>query len=207
MSSGRGASLRGFTVIELVVASSIIVIITTVLLFRHGQFNSSILLRALSYSVALSIRQAQLYGTSVRETASGSATFPSYGVYFKSGDATHYFLGADSNPINNTIATDGSEDVTPPSPYKIGSGFQIKSFCATVASTGADHCYTNDGISNDTITTLTIRFLRPNPDALIVTDAGAVYSQAYVQLESPGEDTRGITVTSTGQISVGLSGT
>lgn len=193
---------RGFTVIELMVASSIIIVITTVLLFRHERFNSSTILRSLSYSVALSVRQAQLYGTSVRETSSGSAVFPSYGLYFKSGDTTHYFLAADSN-ANNVIATDGSEDISPPSPYTISGGYMIKDFCATVVATGVNHCK-----STGEIDTLTVRFVRPNLDALVSTNqSGYQYSSAYIQLESPGEDTRGITVTSTGQISVGLSGT
>lgn len=207
-SSKKISILGGFTVIELMVASSIIIIMTTVLLFRHERFNSSTILRSLAYGVALSVRQAQLYGTSVRETdCSGSSCFPSYALYFKFSDATHYFLGADING-DGTIEDDGSEDITPPSPYKISSGYKLKSFCAKVASTGADHCYTDNGISDDILTTLTLRFLRPNPDALIVTNqAGVVYSQAYIQIESPGEDTRGITITSTGQISVGLAGT
>ena len=197
------AGRQGFTLIELLVVSSIVIIITTVLLFRHERFNSATLLRSLGYSVALSIRQAQLYGTSVREVTSGGIFAPSYGIYFKSGDTTHYFLAADLNQ-NGAIATDGSEDVSP-SPYNINGGYQIKDFCAYVASGGAAHCK-----SNGIITSFTIRFVRPNPDALFVTDAPGgpyLYSSAYIQLESPGEDTRGITITTTGQISVGISGT
>ena len=199
--SKRRPALGGFTIIELLVASSIIIIITTVLLFRQGRFNSSTLLRSLAYSVALSVRQAQTYGTSVRETAPGGIFAPSYGVYFKSGDTTHYFLAADLNS-NGSIATDGSEDVSP-SPYTIRGDYQIKDFCAYVQGSGALHCK-----SNGIITVLAIRFVRPNPDAIFVTDqAGYQYSSAYIQLESPGEDTRSITITTTGQISVGTSGT
>jgi prepilin-type N-terminal cleavage/methylation domain-containing protein len=193
---------RGFTVIELMVASAIILIITSVILFRQSRFNSATLLRSLAYSMALSIRQAQTYGVSVRETTSGSNRFPSYGVYFKSGDLTHYFLAADLNG-NGAVATDGTEDVSPPSPYSLSQGYQIKDVCATVQGTGAQHCF-----SNGIITKLTIRFVRPNPDALFVSDApgNPTYTSAYIQITAPGEDTRGITVTSTGQISVGNSG-
>ncbi len=205
-SSKRRPLIGGFTLIELLVASSIIIVITIVLLFRQGRFNSSTLLRSLSYSVALSVRQAQLYGTSVRETTAGSNVFPSYGVYFKSGSATQYFFGADING-DGVIATGGSEDVSP-SPYNVRGGYEIKNFCAYVAGSGAAHCYTDDGISNDIISTLTIRFVRPNPDALFATSqSGYQYSSACIEMESPGEDTRAITVTSTGQISVGGSAT
>ena len=206
-SSARRAYLGGFTIIELMVASAIIIVITTVILFRHERFNSATILRSLAYGVALSVRQAQLYGTAVRETSlgcSGNACFPSYGVYFKTGETTRYFLAADSLPLpngNGTIATDGTEDISPPSPYSLNGGYQIKDFCAYTSSTA--HCKSNDIITSY----LTIRFVRPNPDALFVTDAGGTYTRACVELESPGESTRAIEITNTGQISVNISGT
>ena len=179
-------------------ASSIIIVITVVILFRHQQFNSSTLLRSLSYSVALSVRQAQLYGTSVRgETSGATPTFPGYGVYFASGNPTTYFLFADKDG-NEVRSSDGSEDINT---FNLSGGYQIKDFCAKTQA-GADYCETTGEIEE-----LTVHFLRPNPDALFSTDVSATYTSASIQLESPGGDTRSITVSLTGQISVGGVGT
>src|SRR3990167_11377146 len=61
------ARSRGFTLVELIVVSAIILLITGFVMFQQAKFNSATLMRSLTYSVALSMRQAQVYGTSVRE--------------------------------------------------------------------------------------------------------------------------------------------
>jgi prepilin-type N-terminal cleavage/methylation domain-containing protein len=197
----------GFTLIELMVAVSIVVFITIVLLFRHDQFNSSTLLRSLSYSVALSIRQAQLYGTSVRETGEQTGLFAqSYGVYFKDGNPNEYYLAADKDD-DGTISTQscpepytasGCEDVSP-SPYSIQTGYGISDFCAYTSV--VTHCHSGGAIDE-----LTVRFDRPNPDAVFVTDQGSAYIRGCVEVASPGGATRTIEITNTGQITVGQAG-
>ena len=62
----RGSKRRGFTLIELLVVMSIMLILTSLFILRQQRFNSSTLLQSLAYSVALSVRQAQVYGTSIR---------------------------------------------------------------------------------------------------------------------------------------------
>lgn len=202
----KKGSPRGFTLIELLVVSLIIMLITAFVLFRQEGFNNSTLLRSLSYGIALSIRQAQVYGVSVRESAAGSNVFAGgYGVYFNNNglaDSSHYFLFADTN-------SNGRYDSGEQLPrFTIGNGrgtdYLIKSYC--VYSPGGGHqC---DG----TITPLTIYFRRPNPDACFATSlnttacaAGGTssYTYAYIQLKSfTGTDYRTIKITSTGQIAV-----
>lgn len=197
--------------IELLVVSLIIILISVFILLRQARFNSATLLRSLAYSVALSVRQAQVYGISVRESAPGVSP-SSYGVYFKTGNATQYFFAADNNR-NGTIATDGTEDVSPPSPYVIRNGYSVLRFCAA-AGTSMD-CYSTcplvlpAGISTciqRASMILTVSFKRPNPDAVIQTEYNS-YATTYITVQALGEDTRTITVTNTGQISVGGSGT
>lgn len=201
---------RGFTVIELLVVTIIIVLITGFILFRHQGFNSSTLLRSLAYSVALSVRQAQVYGVSVRESAAGSGSFvQGYGVYFgNSGlvDNSHYLIFADANANGRY---DAGEELPR---FTIGNGkgtdYRIGNFCAhTIA--GANHCGVLGGT---TITSLTVYFRRPNPDACFATSqspgacaAGAaqVYDYAYIDLQAVGTtDVRTVKITSTGQIAV-----
>lgn len=195
---------RGFTLVELLVVSSIVLIITTFTLFQQAKFNSTTLLRSLAYNVALSIRQAQVYGTSVRGfTSGGGVSFGTgYGIHFPSAVTPYqYYLFSD---ISNTdgIRTSSAEDATPPSPFKVGSGYALKQLCVRVGA-GALDC---------SISTLTVFFRRPNPEPCISTNANTVvcglgvtpvYSSAYVTLGSTANaDTRSIKVTDTGQISI-----
>lgn len=199
----------GFTLIELLVVSAIIVLITGFILFRQQGFNSSTLLRSLSYSVALTMRQAQVYGNSVRESAAGSGVFASgYGVYFgNSGlaDNSHYLMFADADG-------DGQYDPGEELPrFTIGNGkgtdYLISNFCAHASS--GDQCLYGTGTS---ITYLNAYFRRPNPDACFATNqsvgacaegAAPVYDYAYVQVRAAGgSNYRTIKITSTGQIVV-----
>lgn len=203
----------GFTLIELIVVSAIILIITAFVLFQQTKFNSSTLLRSLTYSVALSVRQAQIYGTSVRESVSGSGVFGAgYGVYFPPGNTAQYYVFSDNN---GNGAYDPDPDGAGPlvgeelPVYTLGTGYFVSNVCVTLLGGSTQQCYSGTGTL---INTLTIFFRRPNPDACFATDvfpaacakgATAQYSTAYVQLKSTGNgDTRSVKVSSTGQIAV-----
>jgi prepilin-type N-terminal cleavage/methylation domain-containing protein len=202
----RRSFSKGFTLVELIVVSAIILLITTFILFQQSKFNSSTLLRSLSYSMALSVRQAQVYGTSLRGlTSGGVTTFGSgYGIQFPAVGAVpyQYYLFADSQNGDGQRAADGSEDAIPPSPFSLNKGYSISRLCVRVGQAAPD-C---------TPTTLTVFFRRPNPEACIATNAapaacgvGAtpVYNSAYVEIKSSGNgDTRGIKVVDTGQIAI-----
>ncbi len=185
-------------------------IITTFLLFRQQGFNSSTLLRSLSYSVALSIRQAQVYGVSVRESGIGTGVFAQgYGVQFSNngcglGNTNRYQLFSD---VDNDGQLDSGEELPC---FTVGNGrgtdYKIKDFCA-VDSGGTASC-----LSASAITSLAVYFRRPNPDACFQTSAfpaacaqGAMprYSYAYIQLQSQGgTDIRTVKVNTSGQITV-----
>lgn len=194
---------RGFTLVELVVVVAVVTIITGFLLFNQNKFNSSTLMRSLAYSVGLSIRQAQLYGVSVRGFGSGSSpSFANgYGVYFS--NASTFTLFADTNNNGAYTAGEGLSGVGGVL-VSVGRGYSIGKFCA-VSSGGTQDCYLPDG--SGVISDLTIYFRRPNPDASFsATCTGtcaAPYTSAYIQLKSTGgSDTRSVKVTNTGQITV-----
>ncbi|HYF13004.1 MAG TPA: prepilin-type N-terminal cleavage/methylation domain-containing protein [Candidatus Paceibacterota bacterium] len=195
---------KGFTVIELVVVVAIMAVLTTVMIFQQRRFDSATLLRALAYSVALSVRQAQVYGTSVREVTQGSSTFApnAYGVHFTSGDDKRYTLFADSPTQSNGRYDTGEEVQT----FTIGSQYSIVDFCGIVSSTVRSCKSGGVGSGGVQITSLTIYFRRPNPDArFLSSSSGQNYISAYIRLRGPGgaTDTRSVTVGLTGQISVG----
>ena len=200
---------KGFTLTELVVVIAIVTVLTGVFLTQQQQFDSTTLLRSLSYSMALSIRQAQTYGVSVR---SFEGTFAeAHGIQFVQG-LSEYYLFADIDPLPNgdrmRDALNGSEDVE--TFGLTGQKFTISDFCALPVGTGqSERC-------TDQIDSLTILFIRPNPDACIATsysptacvagDPGEKYQSARIQLQGPGGATRSVTIRNTGQISVGKLG-
>lgn len=165
---------------EVLISVAILVILTTVILVRYQDFDSTVLLNSLAYDVALSLREAQVLGVSVR---SDSGSFDvAYGMHFTTDTPTTYLLFSDQN--ENGRYTAGEEVST----YTIGQDNAIVSLCA-------------DG--DCTLTTLDVMFLRPEPDAIIYTepDAGGVGSVEVVVGAASGE-TRTVTTWTTGQISV-----
>lgn len=185
---------KGFTLVELLVVVAIMLILTTFILVRHSRFDSTTLLRSLSYSIALSIRQAQVYGTSVRGIGSvGTVVYsPGFGVHLSDTEPTRYFLFGDAD---GNRAWQASETVTT---QTLGRSFTIRDFCAVTAG-GSTSC-----MSTGAIDWMTIYFRRPNPEAIIYTsNVGATYAHAYIQIQSSAESgVRSVKVTSVGQISV-----
>jgi prepilin-type N-terminal cleavage/methylation domain-containing protein len=188
---------KGFTLVELLVVLAIITIITAVFLLQQRRFDSSTLLRSLAYSIALSLRQAQVYGTSVRQF--GSSFSYSYGVYF-SGNSS-YILFADANG-DNQYTSSPDEKVNQ---FNIAGGYTINQFCA-VQSSGKEDCLGGGKNGGTGITWLSIYFKRPNPDAQFKTSAGNAYQSAYIKVAGPQDViTRQVNITLTGQISVSTS--
>jgi prepilin-type N-terminal cleavage/methylation domain-containing protein len=217
---------RGFTLIELLVVTAIIVIITAFVLLRQGRFDSSTLLRSLTYSVALTVRQAQVYGVSVRGSvttqenctggsySAGTCFASAYGVQFN--NASSYLLFAD---INGSGEYEQGIDAVVQT-FKLGRGFKINKFCGNLTLSG-QQCWTADPADSDAITSLTIIFRRPNPDACIaaypgndtVCTAGSAtpanpFTGAYIQLSAidDASNTHAVQVSDTGQIEVLGSG-
>jgi len=185
------------------------VLITAAILIRQARFDSSTLLRSLAYSVALTVREAQVYGISVLGVSGGTVFAPAYGVYFN--NANSYILFADANGDGQYNTGDTAVET-----YQVGAGFQIKKVCANL-SVGGQACWAADG--SGTISWLTIVFRRPNPDACTATSANVTvcsaappvnpYSGAYIQVSAINDptNTHSISVSLTGQISVGTAGT
>ncbi|MDE1924817.1 MAG: type II secretion system protein [Patescibacteria group bacterium] len=234
---------RGFTLIELLVVVAIISITSAFILVRQQRFDSSTLLRSLSYSVALSVRQAQVYGSSVLGTTTtstgcvgGNFSAPTntcfaaaYGMDISMpshAPVSSYTLFADLDN-SGAYTVGGSEDIKI---FNLSTGYTITTACAL---NGSDlYCTAScpptviNGVTvplpfNATtcsagyLKTLDIVFRRPNLDACFSTDhepsvcqSGQIpfYSAAYVQV-SGGDNTRGVTVSSTGEIAVGTAGT
>ncbi len=191
------AATRGFSLIELLVVIAIFALISGLILANHSRFNSSVLLGSLAYNIALSIREAQVYGLSVKQFSDEFQV--GYGVRFE-GEET-YILFADTPnlgelPDKKYNANDGDSIIQS---YEVGRGHVIARFCG-ITSSGAEEC--SDGSTAVTIDHLDIVFFRPEPDAYISSAEPEYYSRATVVVSSPNQNSRTITIASTGQITV-----
>lgn len=188
---------RGFTLIELLVVTAILVIVSGMVLANHSRFGGKILLQNLAYDMALSVRQAQVYGISVRRTSAG--TFGAgYGAHFSTAtqvERTSYILFADSIAVDGML-TSGETVQT----YSIDRGFKVSKLCAPAGVSAA---------SCTSVTTLDVLYKRPEPDAWISANGNSCVSvqancieSARVVLSAPSGDTVDFIVDLNGQVAV-----
>ncbi len=201
---------KGFTLIEMMISVGIFVVISGVVLANYNGFNSKVLLSNLAYDLALTIRQAQTYGISVRGS-SNNYTY-AYGVYMKESAAdgsTSEFVFFSDNEITNDYDDPGagvcSGDCI--KLYGLTRGNKIDEFC--VNDNGTDRCSSGSTLTDTSLSTLTIMFKRPNPDTIFRVMRGdgtfltaSDIRSATITIVSPKGDTKTITVRPTGQISV-----
>ena len=189
---------KGFTLIELLVTIVIFVILTGIILFNQGGFNSGIILRNLAYDIALNIKQVQNYGIAVKESQTQRGSFSSYGIYFDMIDNKSFIIFADNdsngrftiNPQFGTSCPVGDPECI--QKYSISRGSSINRICLDI-------------FCEDTATELTILFKRPDPHALIYVGGDFIQavSRAIIEVSSAGNAaSTSIVVTQTGQIYV-----
>ncbi|HAO65031.1 TPA: hypothetical protein DCQ44_03575 [Candidatus Taylorbacteria bacterium] len=215
---------KGFTLIELMVTVTIMMIMTAVVLFNYNKFNENSILSAFAYDMSLTIRQAQVYGVAVRETGSGanasistatveSLSFSSpYGVHFEINPvppAPPFLLFADSGGVSTSyrdgdrVFNKAGEPVdTVLQSFTFQRGIKISGLC--VVRYPASTC--NPDLSSPIITTLDITFKRPDPEATFSVngnDRDDTISEVQIFLSNSDRTLKKkIVVDSTGQISV-----
>ncbi len=185
---------RGVTMIEVLVSISIFAIITSVVLYNHSAFNSSVAVTNLAYEVALTVKQAQSYGLSVKREAGYSG---SYGAYFSTspGDDKKVIVFADKDSDNEydytNEATCGSNPASEcREELNIRGDVSVKNLADSYNPTG------NTG-------ELSIIFKRPDPIAYIYdTDQNNARTYGEITISSARGKEKIIRVDRSGQISV-----
>ena len=194
--------VSGFTVVEMLVSIGIVTLIMSSVLFNYSTFGDNLSLSSAGQELAITIRQSQTYGLTVKEVSLGGGKFDAaYGMNFNLSDDSSYYLFADT--INNSVydvvsgCGSGPTNTECIEKFNLRNGIKISRIC------DASSC------SPSGSTMLNITFKRPNPDANInfTNSGGGIVVSASptgkIELVSPKGKTLTITVESTGQVLVG----
>lgn len=186
---------------ELLVVTGIIIVVTAVVLANNSRFGGVVTLENLTFDVALTIRQAQVYGISVARF--GTNTFSAgYGVDFSLSSPTTYALFADAIEANGLYdcPSPGTSNCELVQSVTLNQGYRVSDLCITSGS-GVETCGQTSHVD--------ILFQRPEPDAWISADEfscilanGSCKASARIVLTSPRGDVASVVVENNGQISV-----
>ncbi len=212
--SSRSLNKKGFTLIELLVSIGIMVLITSTVLISQNKYSSNISLSNLANDISLTIRQAQIYGVSVKELSAGSGDFSSaYGVDFNttaSGSNNAYIFFADRGSSKDGYYNDawscpigGSSECL--QKINLTSGNTISRLCI-IRKNDNGVCVGNPSVLVDHVD---VTFIRPSNAANILyfNNGGQIpgnsnYVGVEITVASATGATRSIVVYTTGQISV-----
>ncbi|MDQ5971514.1 MAG: hypothetical protein QG566_460 [Patescibacteria group bacterium] len=204
---------KGFTIIELLVVIFIFSVISSLVIFNYGSFQSNVSVENLAQDLALSIRRAQVYSVSTKSSEVASVTtFPSYGIHFYLpsapggaavlGTEKAFIFFADIPPILIPAIYDTNGGCG-----TLVSGDEcIEIINITSSDRIVDICY--DGVCPTGSKSLDIVFTRPDTEAQFCYRSGisgpCIGNPSYVtvKLESINGMQKLINVWNTGQISV-----
>jgi hypothetical protein len=150
------------------VVTGIFMILSSVVLATNSRFGNLIILQNLASDMALSVRQAQVYGIAVRRYQ-GTNFDVSYGMHFTlpaPNTASIYQLFAD---VNRNGVYDGGDSIVEATTIK--GGYSITALCARTVGSSVDDC---------TVSTLDIVFRRPEPDACVSVGGVATFSSKFI---------------------------
>lgn len=178
---------KGFTILEMLAVLAIFGVMTAIVVFNYGKFSSDTILTNMGYEIALSIREAQIYGVSVRNPDGvlvGNQFSVAYGVYAQSG-ANTYFLFADENKNGQFDVVSCETSLECVTPYTLQRGVIINN----VRKSCVDD---TDGLN--------ISFKRPNPEARF--DDSDTLEMADIELLAPDGAKKYVVIRNNGQIYV-----
>ncbi|HEY4515242.1 MAG TPA: type II secretion system protein [Candidatus Paceibacterota bacterium] len=205
---------RGFTVIELIVSTGIIVIVLGIVLAGYPKFRARSSLAALAREVGLLVRESQVYGLAVKEFENASGKeFPPYGMHIAMNKPKEFILfgDLDGGTPNKYDSGDGCGTKTGITECIRRDSFSgpeyIEKICVIPGGgQGGSGSGLEEICSNDKdVPELNITFRRPDPEAVIVISDGNVrYNGAKIYLRSNRDsaETKEVRVWITGQISI-----
>jgi len=162
----------GFTLIELMTTLAIFTVMTAVVLANYPDFNTRINRDALVQNIALAVREAQVYGTSIQSV--GGVVAGAIGIHF---------FDPRQNPRSFILFVDDGDSVYDPTQDTIRTTYAIPAGNNTILYICGNYYYPasdgttatrTDGTTDcsahgnaNTSTSLDVVFHRPNPEALL----------------------------------------
>lgn len=187
----RKIPAAGFTVIELMVTITIVVLVTGIIMIQYGSFNNSVLLTSQAYETAFDLREAQSLAIGVKR--GNNANFrEEFGIHFDLASPNQYILFQDSGAGVPARYGAGEEIGTP---YIVDPRFVISDICTTNTA----------GTRSCSAANISVTFQRPDFDAVFGPNInlGTVQSVEIIYATAGNlSNTRTVTISSTGQISV-----
>ena len=159
----RSSKSLGFSLIEMLVVISIFVIVTGIVLVNLPAFRDKSSLDLVAQEIALTIRQAQVFGIGTR--AFGANAYPSHGIYLDPNQRQQFILFADLPPVSggllgdklyNTALNCGQSGSECREIFRLGGGISVEGIYRCPAAGCDSSKYTQP---------INIVFQRPRTDA------------------------------------------
>ena len=198
--SSRATS--GFSLIEMIVALSIFIILTSVMLFKYNTMNTRLTLDTLAHQMAQWTRETQISAMSVKSHVGSYNT--GYGLHFDTATPKQFIFFADLN--GDKIYTQGGTcgDVASEcvEVIKLLKGNSVAMLCGENKGNPQGACPTGLESLIDT----DIVFTRPDPDAYINGEYSLGnrinYARNQITVKAVTGYSRMVEVWTTGQVSV-----
>ncbi len=186
---GLSLFVRAFTLIELMVSLAVIIVLTTILLYRYPETAVRLTLANASHTAALLVREAQVRGSAIDSI---NSSLGGYGVYVALAQSNRLVLFGDlvdssipkpyGIPVGDGLFQSGSPINETKTTTTLPSRYVISKLCV-----GSGFPFSCNGSSTPAITSLTISFTRPNPIPFIYVNNASTtnYSAACIELRSP----------------------
>lgn len=171
----------------------IVTVIMSVVFYNQAKYSEAPTLENLAADVAITVRQASVYGLSVRVTPGSNDFSSGYGLAFDRGNAGDYIFFADKN--RNQYYDSGW---TCPSSSeclkKTGLTYGVDSLCY-IPTSGSEVC---------NVGRVDITFYRPDPEAFFRFDGQTIagVKGARMRFRSPNGSIRSVVVYTTGHVSI-----